>query len=99
MDFPDFSRAIFFYLGKLLWPANLIFSYPRWNISAGNSVNYAWPIALACLLIAGWLAFGFARSTVLAPQAVTLTLIAVSHGPPQTVMRDRTVQSASLAHE
>ncbi|HEY3045536.1 MAG TPA: oligopeptide transporter, OPT family [Vicinamibacterales bacterium] len=38
-----------------------------------------WILALtaACLLIAGWLAFTFARSTVLAPNAVTLTLIAM----------------------
>ena len=38
-----------------------------------------WIIGLtaACLAIAGALAFTFARSTVLAPQAVTLTLIAV----------------------
>ncbi|HEY5439917.1 MAG TPA: oligopeptide transporter, OPT family [Gemmatimonadaceae bacterium] len=38
-----------------------------------------WIIALtaACLVLAGWLAFSFARSTVLAPSAVTLTLIAV----------------------
>ncbi len=38
-----------------------------------------WILALtaACLLVAGGLAFTFARSTVLAPHAVTLTLIAV----------------------
>ena len=38
-----------------------------------------WILALtvACLIIAGWLAFTFARSTVLAPNAITLTLIAV----------------------
>ncbi|HVT37832.1 MAG TPA: oligopeptide transporter, OPT family, partial [Gemmatimonadaceae bacterium] len=38
-----------------------------------------WIIALtaACLVIAGWLAFTFARSTVLAPSALKLTLIAV----------------------
>jgi len=38
-----------------------------------------WIIALtaACLLITGWLAFTFVRSTVLAPSAVTLTLIAI----------------------
>ena len=38
-----------------------------------------WIIGLtaACLLISGWLAFTFARSTVLAPNAVTLTLIAI----------------------
>ena len=38
-----------------------------------------WIIALtaACLFITGWLAFAFVRSTVLAPSAVTLTLIAI----------------------
>jgi putative OPT family oligopeptide transporter len=34
-------------------------------------------LTIACLLIAGYLAFTFARSTVLAPSAVTLTLIAI----------------------
>ncbi len=34
-------------------------------------------LTVACLLIAGWLAFRFARSTVLAPSAVSLTLVAV----------------------
>src|SRR5215203_3535229 len=38
-----------------------------------------WIVALtiACLLIAGYLAFTFARSTILAPSAITLTLIAI----------------------
>ena len=38
-----------------------------------------WILALtvACLAIAAWLAFTFARSTVLAPSAMTLTVIAV----------------------
>jgi putative OPT family oligopeptide transporter len=38
-----------------------------------------WIIALtaACLGLAGWLAFSFAKSTVLAPNAVTLTLITI----------------------
>jgi putative OPT family oligopeptide transporter len=34
-------------------------------------------LTVACLAVAGWLAFTFARSTVLAPSAVTLTLVAV----------------------
>jgi putative OPT family oligopeptide transporter len=34
-------------------------------------------LTAACLVIAGWLAYTFARSTVLAPNAVTLTVIAV----------------------
>jgi putative OPT family oligopeptide transporter len=34
-------------------------------------------LTVACLLVAGWLAFNFAKSTVLAPSALSLTLIAV----------------------
>src|SRR4029079_7672453 len=39
----------------------------------------SWVFALtaACLVVAGWLAFEFARSTVLAPHALRLTLISV----------------------
>jgi putative OPT family oligopeptide transporter len=40
---------------------------PRWIIA----------LTIACLAVAGWLAFTFARSTVLAPDAVRLTLIAI----------------------
>jgi putative OPT family oligopeptide transporter len=41
------------------------------------SPPWIYALTAGCLLIAGWLAFTFARSTVLAPSAVTLTLIAV----------------------
>jgi putative OPT family oligopeptide transporter len=34
-------------------------------------------LTVACLILAGWLAFGFARSSVLAPNATMLTAIAV----------------------
>jgi putative OPT family oligopeptide transporter len=34
-------------------------------------------LTIVCLVVAAWLAYTFARSTVLAPSAVTLTLIAV----------------------
>jgi tetratricopeptide (TPR) repeat protein len=39
------SRALWFYAGKLLWPVDLVFSYPRWSISASNAVDYVWPVA------------------------------------------------------
>jgi putative OPT family oligopeptide transporter len=44
-----------------------------------RDISPPWIIALtaACLVIAAWLAYSFARSTVLAPDAVTLTLIAI----------------------
>ncbi len=34
-------------------------------------------LTLACLAVSGWLAYSFARSTVLAPDALTVTLIAI----------------------
>jgi len=44
-----------------------------------RDLSPAWIITLtaACLIVAGWLSFTFAKSTVLAPNAVMLTLIAV----------------------
>lgn len=41
------SRALWFYAGKLLWPVNLVFSYPRWSVSAGNPLDYVWLLATA----------------------------------------------------
>ena len=43
------SRAVWFYLGKLIWPSNLIFIYPRWNIAPGNAFDYIWLVAGAGL--------------------------------------------------
>src|SRR5438309_11572258 len=36
------SRAIWFYLGKLLWPSTLTFIYPRWTISPTRLLDYVW---------------------------------------------------------
>lgn len=41
------------------------------------SAKWIYALTAACLLVAAWLAFDFARSTVLAQNAVLLTLIAV----------------------
>jgi putative OPT family oligopeptide transporter len=41
------------------------------------SPPWIYALTAVCLVIAGWLAYTFARSTVLAPNAVVLTLIAV----------------------
>jgi tetratricopeptide (TPR) repeat protein len=41
------NRALWFYAGKLLWPVNLIFSYPRWTISAANPFDYFWLLLTA----------------------------------------------------
>ena len=36
------SRAVWFYLGKLFWPSNLTFIYPRWTVSPTHLLDYAW---------------------------------------------------------
>ena len=48
------GRAFWFYLQKLLVPANLIFVYPRWEISQNNPVLFLYPLAAIAALIAAW---------------------------------------------
>lgn len=45
------GRAIWFYAAKVLWPSNLTFFYPRWNIDPSAAWQYLFP--------AGVLAVGF----------------------------------------
>jgi tetratricopeptide (TPR) repeat protein len=44
------SRALWFYLGKLVWPSRLTFSYPRWEIDPSEAAQYVW--LAACLVAA-----------------------------------------------
>ena len=44
------GRALWFYLGKLLWPVNLVFVYPRWNVSQAVWWQYLYPGAVVLLL-------------------------------------------------
>ena len=37
------GRALWFYLGKLVWPAELIFNYPRWQVDASVWWQYIYP--------------------------------------------------------
>src|SRR5213079_1177545 len=48
------GRAIWFYLGKLLWPHPLIFIYPRWEVDPSKLIAYL-PLLLAIAgLVALW---------------------------------------------
>jgi tetratricopeptide (TPR) repeat protein len=48
------GRAFWFQLGKVLWPSNLIFIYPRWEINARVRWQYLFPIAVLVLLGILW---------------------------------------------
>jgi tetratricopeptide (TPR) repeat protein len=65
------GRAIWFYLGKLLWPAHLIFIYPRWQIDAAAAWQYLFPLAALGLIGVLWAI----RRRTRAPLAVLLIFI------------------------
>jgi len=44
------GHVIWFYLGKLLWPANLIFIYQHWSISASDPSDYIYTLGVILLL-------------------------------------------------
>jgi len=60
------GRAIWFYLGKLFWPADLIFCYPRWKISQAIAWQYWFPAAAALLLGALWMLRRWSRGPLAA---------------------------------
>ena len=63
------GRAIVFYLGKLAWPSNLVFIYPRWQVDQGIWWQYIYPIAVVGTLAALWRL----RKTSRAPLAALLS--------------------------
>jgi tetratricopeptide (TPR) repeat protein len=48
------GRAFWFQLGKVLWPSNLMFVYPRWEINAALGWQYLFPLAVLGLLGILW---------------------------------------------
>lgn len=62
---PEFARsfaerlagvgvAVWFYLGKLLWPHPLIFIYPRWRIDPAHVAAYLPTLAMVALIAVFW---------------------------------------------
>ncbi len=48
------GRALWFYVGKLIWPASLTFIYPRWTIDAEQTWQFTYPVAAVVALIVLW---------------------------------------------
>jgi tetratricopeptide (TPR) repeat protein len=65
------GRAAWFYASKIVWPAPLIFSYPRWSIDQAVWWQYLFPAALAIGLAGLWMARRWSR----APLAVALLFL------------------------
>jgi len=71
------SRAIWFYLGKLFWPLNLTFIYPRWHITPSSPFAYLPLLGIAGLCAA----IGFARRHFGRGVEVAMLFFAATLGP------------------
>ena len=69
------SRAVWFYLSKLIWPSNLTFIYPKWNISPEHLLDYIWLVAaIAVCMAIYWLRRYTGRSVEVAAAFFVATL-------------------------
>ena len=71
------GRALWFYAGKLVYPANLVPIYPKWTISTQAGWKYIFPIAAAAVPVFFWL---FRRWLGKGP-LVAVLYFAISLGP------------------
>ena len=49
------GRALWFYLGKLVWPVEVMFTYPRWQVRADIWWQFLFPAATIAVVVALWL--------------------------------------------
>ncbi len=49
------GRAVWFYFGKLLWPADLVFIYPRWTLDTAQLWQWLFPATALALVTTLWL--------------------------------------------
>jgi tetratricopeptide (TPR) repeat protein len=71
------GRMVFFYLGKLLWPAHLSFIYPRWELD-GSWGRFVWPLAVVAVFAILWALRRKNRAPLVAFLAFLAMLIPVS---------------------
>lgn len=68
------THAIWFYAGKIFWPVNLMFSYPRWEINAGHLWQYVWLAGCASVAAILWV---WRRKLGRGPLAAVIFFVAV----------------------
>jgi protein O-mannosyl-transferase len=56
------GRALWFYLGKILWPSGLVFVYPRWKLDVNEGWQYLFPLGAILVLVALFLIRGRTRA-------------------------------------
>ncbi len=60
------GRAVWFYLGKLIWPNNLLPAYPRWEIDPTQWWQWALPLGALVATIALWAVRKWSRAPLAA---------------------------------
>jgi tetratricopeptide (TPR) repeat protein len=68
------TQAVWFYAGKLIWPVNLNFSYPRWDPNCSNPWQYLGMMGCAGLAALLWL---WRRTGERGPAGAVLFFVAV----------------------
>ena len=48
------GRAVCFYAAQLVWPANLMFTYPRWTVSQAVWWQFLFPASVAAVMFLCW---------------------------------------------
>ncbi len=71
------GRAVWFYPGKLFWPVNLIFIYPRWNVNPALWWQYIFPAAALLLAMALYALRNRSRAPLAAFLYFTVTIFPV----------------------
>jgi len=49
------GRVFWFYLGKILWPADLMFIYPRWTVDGREWWQWLFPVAAFAFVASLWM--------------------------------------------
>ncbi len=63
--------AVWFYLGKLVWPYPLMTVYPRWQIDTGNWISYLPLLAVIITVFILWINRGSGLAPGFSPSRIS----------------------------